>query len=305
MERIIRAISVISVVLAIDLFLLSAGAIWMMATSPVPQAVIASGSSSRMVRLSHRPQPTMVPTLQPVMAVALRPAASPAPLPTAISPAMANAAIAMPPIVWRGNLHLHEVALTFDDGPSPVYTPQVLAVLAQNNVAATFFLIGQQAAAYPDLVRREAAAGNAVEVHSWSHPDLNWLSPAQIAAQLENTCQVINDALGMHEVAFFRPPYGDVNNTVLAVARQLGLTAVMWDVDPRDWARPGISAIINRVLAQVHNGSIILLHDGGGNRSQTVAALPEIIAALRQKGYTFVTVSRLLANSGFAAGPVC
>jgi peptidoglycan/xylan/chitin deacetylase (PgdA/CDA1 family) len=305
MERVVWIVSIVSVVLAIILGLFSAGVIWVMATSPVPHAAPAPGATPT-ARPAHptatsrsgvRPTtPTPHPTATP------RPTVTPTPQPTATPPPTPSAepgrGDAPPTIFWQGSPNLHEVALTFDDGPSPTYTPQILAVLTANGVPATFFLIGNQAATYPSLVHSEAAAGMLVEDHSWSHPDLTTLSAAGVMAQLGDTAQAIDKTLGSAEVTLFRPPYGNVDPSVLAVAAQLHLMAVKWDVDPSDWARPGVSAIVNRVLAQTHNGAIILMHDGGGNRSETVAALPQIFMALRQRGYRFVTVPQLMADSG-------
>jgi peptidoglycan-N-acetylglucosamine deacetylase len=187
------------------------------------------------------------------------------------------------------------IALTFDDGPSPVYTPQVLSILQRYKVHATFFCIGEWVHLYPALVKETFRAGNVIGDHTWSHPDLTRLSPYAVHWQLSSASSAIQSAIGSSPV-LFRPPYGATDAAVVSVASQLGLLQVMWTVDPRDWSRPGVNAIVNIVLSHATNGSIILMHDGGGDRSETVLALPLIIAALQQRGFSFVTVSQLLRH---------
>lgn len=195
----------------------------------------------------------------------------------------------------RGNAAQPEVALTFDDGPNPYYTPRVLAVLQRYHVPATFFCVGYLVARYPQLVRQEQIAGHVIGDHSWSHPALPLLTPSRIRWQLSHTADMLQYVLGVRPT-FFRPPYGIYDAQVLAQANHLGFTIVMWNDDPRDWSQPGTESIIAQVLYQAGNGSIILMHDGGGNRSQTVAALPTIIASLRQRGFTFVTLEQLVRH---------
>lgn len=195
-------------------------------------------------------------------------------------------------VISQGNETMPEVALTFDDGPSPSYTPQILNVLQQYNVHATFFCAGENVQYYPDLVQQEQSAGNVVANHSWSHPDLTTLSTNGVHTQLNNTSVEIQQVTGTRPT-FFRPPYGAVDNKVLAQSTQLGLKPVLWSVDTLDWQRPGSSAIVTAVLNQVGNGGVILLHDGGGDRSQTVAALPTIINDLQQRGYQLVTIQQM------------
>lgn len=181
------------------------------------------------------------------------------------------------------------IALTFDDGPDPVYTPQVLQVLGQAGVTATFFMIGWEANDYPDLVRQVAGAGDGVGNHTWNHVDLTGLSPAGLPAQVDRTTQLL-DSLTGRRVTCIRPPQGHLNPGVESELSGRGLATVLWDDDPRDWTRPGTGTIIRRVLSEAQPGAIVELHDGGGDRSETVAALPVIIAALRAQGYRFVPV---------------
>ncbi|MFD0411986.1 polysaccharide deacetylase family protein [Kitasatospora sp. NPDC127116] len=181
------------------------------------------------------------------------------------------------------------VYLTFDDGPSPAYTSKVLATLGRYGVRATFFEIGQNVSAHPAVTAQVARQGHSVQNHSWSHPDLSRLSAAALNAQVADTDKVIRAQTG-RTPSCLRPPYGAVNGTVRSKAAALGKQIVLWSVDPADWSRPGAAAIRSRVLNNVRPGSVILLHDGGGDRSQTVAALPGIISTLKARGYGFATL---------------
>jgi peptidoglycan/xylan/chitin deacetylase (PgdA/CDA1 family) len=195
--------------------------------------------------------------------------------------------------LFGGNPRLPEIALTFDDGPLPSSTPQILAILQRFGIRATFFCIGEQVQAYPALTRQEQADGDLVEDHTWSHPNLTYLPTPLLDRQIAMTAQAISHLTGTPPI-FLRPPYGAINATVLARAKRFNLSLVLWNVDPRDWSLPGSRTIIARVLSSTYNGSIILLHDGGGNRAQTIAALPTIITALRARGLRFVTIQQLI-----------
>ena len=183
------------------------------------------------------------------------------------------------------------VALTFDDGPS-IYTPRILAVLAALHVPATFFVIGRQVSGFAAVLRAAAAAGNEIGNHTFNHPDLRYLSSGAIGSEVQQTQDAVRAAAGVTPL-WLRPPDGDVDAHVVQTAAALGLRTVLWNVDPRDWSLPGVDTIIARVLAQAHPGSVILMHDGGGDRSETVAALPTIIRTLQSDGYQFLTVSAL------------
>lgn len=167
--------------------------------------------------------------------------------------------------------------LTFDDGPDPTWTPQVLATLAKYGAHATFFELGEMQGEHPGLRGQVLAAGNAIGSHSISHPQLTKLSAAQRHHQIfdgpRSTC--------------FRPPYGATNAKVRADIKAAGMVQVLWDVDPRDWARPGTSVIVHNILTHAKSGRIVLMHDGGGNRAQTVAALEQVLPVLKAQGYTF------------------
>lgn len=199
--------------------------------------------------------------------------------------------------IYSGNTQLPEIALCFDDGPYPPYTSQILSILQSYGIHATFFVIGQQAASNPGLVLQEYQTGNAIGNHTWDHPELIYLSPAQIRTELLSTSNEIASITGQTPIVF-RPPYGEFNSTVQSIAASLGLSTVLWNVDPKDWSLPGVNVIIQNVLNSTKNGSIILMHDGGGDRSETVAALPTIISTLLQRGYRFVTVPQMIQNLG-------
>jgi len=220
-------------------------------------------------------------------------ALTPTSKPTAISTQRTIHAPMLNYPLFNGNTRLPEIALTFDDGPNPFYTPQVLAILKQYGVKATFFDVGYLVADYPNIVRTEYSNGNVVANHSWSHPDLTYLSEQAIQSQLTSTTNIIQTTIGVRPT-FFRPPYGAMNNTVLAQARNLHYTTVLWDGSAADWTLPGVNFIVRTILQYVRNGAILLLHDGGGNRAQTVAALPIIITTLKNHGFKFVTIQQLV-----------
>lgn len=223
-----------------------------------------------------QPTPTAEPTQQTI-----------ADTPATVEPQLKNS------VISQGDSNLPEVALTFDDGPSDAYTPQVLSILQQKNVHATFFCIGEQVQDEPDLVQQEYSAGHIVGNHSWSHPDLTTLSPSDVQTQLGKTSAAIQQAMGVLPT-LFRPPYGAISESVKDQIADRGMTSVLWSVDTEDWQMPGSDAIVKTVLDQAENGAIILMHDGGGDRSQTVDALPTIIQSLQQRGLQLVTAQQLI-----------
>jgi peptidoglycan/xylan/chitin deacetylase (PgdA/CDA1 family) len=184
-----------------------------------------------------------------------------------------------------------EVAIGFDDGPWGD-TGAFVRMLERSHARATFFLIGGQlSGTYRATLLRELRDGDVLGDHSFSHPDLT--RSGGVYGQLRHTIQAIRSLTG-YTPCVFRPPYGAYDGSVLSSARSLGLATVIWNVDPRDWALPGTAAIERGVLSQVQPGSIIISHDGGGPRGQTLAAYPRIIAALRARGYRIVTIPELL-----------
>ena len=180
------------------------------------------------------------------------------------------------------------VALTIDDGPSPVYTPQILRILRRYGITASFSMIGQSAAAFPEVAREVAAAGHMIVNHTWNHYNLGHMSAVAVQAEISQATDAIHAATG-ERPRMFRAPYGVWPSAVFSYCAQAGLTPLAWSVDPRDWSRPGARAIVRDVLSDTRTGSIILEHDGGGNRSQTVTALKIWLPRLLDKGYLFTT----------------
>ena len=183
------------------------------------------------------------------------------------------------------------VALTFDDGPFSL-TSKFYAVLEREHVPGTFFLIGQQVGGKRALLRRALRDGFALGDHSWNHANLAG-DGAAAARQLASTKAAIKRASG-YTPCLFRAPYGAVSAPLISEARSQGMNTIQWDVDPTDWSTPGTSAIYSRIVSQTRPGSIILMHDGGGPRGQTLAALPQVIHTLKARGYKFATVPDLL-----------
>src|SRR5271166_5784954 len=174
------------------------------------------------------------------------------------------------------------------DGPSPVYTPQILRLLDQYQVTATFSMIGLQVDAHPGVAREVAAAGHTIANHTWSHLDLAVLPPVAVIDQMNRATGAIHTVTG-RVPTLFRAPYGYWSPVVLQYCAQTGMTPLDWSVDPRDWSRPGVASIVSNIMRNTKTGSIILEHDGGGNRSQTVAALKIVLPRLLAAGYQFTT----------------
>src|SRR3954470_21684313 len=174
------------------------------------------------------------------------------------------------------------VRLTFDDGPNRTATPDILDTLAAHGVTATFFVVGQMAAANPTIVSRESQEGHTIGNHSWDHPDLTKLDRAQVESELQQTNDVIEQVTGTTPTQW-RPPYGATDAAVRQVAADFGLTSVLWRVAPRDWADPPATTVRDRVLQAVRPGSVILLHDGSG--ANAPEALPMILDGLADMGY--------------------
>ncbi|SRR5579862_96916 len=209
-------------------------------------------------------------------------------------PAAEASASPAPPRISYGSAHVDGpyIALTFDDGPHPRLTPKLLAILAQRHVKATFFLIGENVQAHPEIAKQEAEAGYEIGNHSWDHPDLKHLSDEKLRSQMQRTDDAIKAAIG-HSPAIMRPPYGDLYPAQRKlVNKEFGYKIIIWDVDPNDWKDPGPSVVASRVLAETRPGSIILSHD---IHAGTVAAMPQIIDTLLARGFKFVTVSELIA----------
>ena len=188
----------------------------------------------------------------------------------------------------------HPIALTFDDGPWPTTTSQVLDVLKKNNVKATFFMVGKQVEKHPQLMKQAVAEGHAIGNHTWSH-HYDQYNESAAARELDDTAALFYKTTGV-KTSLFRPPAGILNNGLAAYAHQKKHAVVMWSVDSRDWRYDGTTAkaLLESVLKDAKPGGIVLLHDGGGDRTTTVQALPQLITELKKRGYTFVTVPELL-----------
>lgn len=189
-------------------------------------------------------------------------------------------------LVTNGSRGAKVVALTFDDGPSE-YTPGFLQVLREKGVHGTFFEVGQEMAGREATMRQILAEGNELGDHTENHVEYPGYSQIAGAAQRIEEYTHFKPCL-------FRPPGGAVNSSVVATAGSLGMRTITWDVDPRDWSTPGTGAIYGNIVANAKPGSIILMHDGGGPRGETLEALPQVIDTLRSRGYSFETVSELL-----------
>lgn len=207
-------------------------------------------------------------------------------------------------IYHQGAPLAHQVALTFDDGPDPLWTPQILKILKAKNVPASFFVLGSQAQQFPDLVQKLEKGGYEIGNHTYTHPNLGESSDEQIYLELNATTRLIESITG-HSTSLFRPPYnGDGNPSTpgelraLRIASDLGYLTVGESIDTSDWECPGVEVILNRVKEQrSQGGSVILLHDAGGNRAQTVAALPRIIDYLQSRGDEIVPLSNFIRLS--------
>jgi peptidoglycan/xylan/chitin deacetylase (PgdA/CDA1 family) len=200
-------------------------------------------------------------------------------------------------VYWHGDLDKPEIALTFDDGPNEPYTSRILQVLKENDVKATFFMVGMNVERDPAAARAVVEAGHAVGNHSWSHPDMLLKTGRGVAQQLALADEAIYRAVG-RRTRIFRPPYGADDPFTFHTSRRLGYVAVKWSVSSRDWERPGVERIVANVLLHTRNGAVILMHDGnktrGGDRGQTVEALKVLLPELKSRGYRFVTVPELL-----------
>jgi peptidoglycan/xylan/chitin deacetylase (PgdA/CDA1 family) len=184
-----------------------------------------------------------------------------------------------------------QIALTFDDGPS-AYTSSVLRALDRLGVKATFFVLGDRIAGRQGMLRRILHEGHELANHSWNHAVLA-AGGSRAYNQIQHTNAMIRSATGFTP-CLFRAPYGAVGSSLVTQARRAGLATIEWDVDPHDWATPGAGTIFARVVGSARSGSIVLMHDGGGPRGQTVQAVAAIIKRLRARGYDLVTVSQLL-----------
>lgn len=203
-------------------------------------------------------------------------------------------------IIRHGTAHFKYVAITFDDGPDPIYTPEILDILEEKNVKATFFLVGKNVETYPEIARRIAREGHSIGNHTYSHRSLIPLSAKGTVSEIKKAEKVIEDVVGIRPT-LFRPPRGVYSSFAREFLKQERYTIVLWGISAVDWAELAPHKIVANVVKKVSSGSIILLHDSGdlitykgGNRSSTVKALPKIIDELRDNGCEFVTIDQLI-----------
>lgn len=200
-------------------------------------------------------------------------------------------------IFWYGKTHQKVIALTFDDGPGP-QTPAILKTLQLYHARATFFVVGKNVQAYPNILKQEVLAHMEIGNHTYAHINMAQHSVVENVRDLAKTNEIIRRAVGIRPT-LMRPPYGAYNHGAISAIRQLHMHTVLWSwtEDSRDWADPGVPVIVNRVLSQIRPGDVVLFHDGGADRTQTVQALPIIMQDLTAMGYRFVTVSQLMKLS--------
>ncbi|MBC6431381.1 polysaccharide deacetylase family protein [Nostoc sp. HG1] len=199
-------------------------------------------------------------------------------------------------IIYQAKLKANEkvIALTFDDGPSPKNTAQILEILKTNNIKATFFMVGQMVKYFPQVAKQVAADGHVIGNHTWHH----WyfqMDGATASSEIDRTTDIIYKTTG-EKTTLFRPPGGFLNNGLAQYAKNQKYAVMMWSEQSGDAERrsPQVPMLVKNVLKQAKPGAIVLLHDGGGNRSKSVKALPEMIAGLKAQGYRFVTIPQLL-----------
>ncbi len=188
-------------------------------------------------------------------------------------------------------------ALTFDDGPWPEYTREILAILKRHKARATFFMVGQEITRRPEIAREIKAQGHALGSHSWDHP----MRPRNPKSQISRTDAALR-SVGVKNT-IFRPPYGAMHNGMAREAMHKKQAVLLWSADSSDWKQPGAAAIARRIINQASPGGIGLMHDGGGNRASTVAALPRILKNLHGRGYKLVTIPELLRMRYIAPKP--
>jgi peptidoglycan-N-acetylglucosamine deacetylase len=225
------------------------------------------------------------------LSIALRLGAEPSPAKRA-APRETRAAPEGPTITFN-SVHVDGpyIAMTFDDGPSAALTPKLLDLLAAHHIKATFFVIGENVAEYPEIVARAAREGHEIANHSWSHPNLGKMSDEGVRRQLQQTDDAIKSATGKRPT-LMRPPYGSITDREKRwIHDEFGYQVILWDVDPYDWKRPGPAVVRARILKETRPGSIVLSHD---IHPGTIEAMPSTFDELEAKGFKFVTVSELI-----------
>lgn len=196
-------------------------------------------------------------------------------------------------ILRRGTAGEGKVALSFDDGPHAHYTEEILEILSEFGVKATFFIVGENAEKHPDIVRRTAKEGHEIANHTYTHLFLNRMSVAKMCLEVTETSDLL-EALTGTRPRLFRPPGGSYSDRKVSVLRDMGYTCVLWSRDSRDWTMPSVSTAVSNALSGVQSGDILLFHDFNRDGSPTPEALRTLIPALREQGLEPVTVSEIL-----------
>ncbi|MFI6984827.1 polysaccharide deacetylase family protein [Embleya sp. NPDC050154] len=231
-------------------------------------------------RAADAPKEIQAPLPPPGNPNAQQPATPPAAPPLPVDPTLVSR------VKGEGKV----VALTLDDGPWPEWTDKALSLLARYEVKATFCMVGQQAKDHPDLVRKVVAAGHTLCNHTMTHDiNLKKKTPEQIHAQMQEALEWIHKASPGTPVRWYRAPGGNWSDEVRQTAASLGMGSLHWTVDTNDWQKPGVDKMLQTVHSQLGPHGVILCHDGGGERTQTIAMLDRLIPELKSAGYTFVT----------------
>lgn len=203
-------------------------------------------------------------------------------------------------LIKKGSDEKKIIALTFDDGPDGKYTPQILDILKENDVKATFFVVGEMVETHPEVLKREFEEGHEIGNHTFTHMNICTDSVEKLNKELTKTQELIKKVTG-EEPNLFRPPYRAINENLFNLIKSKNMKVVLWsDFDARDWSNPGVDRIINTIEKNIKNGSIILLHDYNNvrsDKSQTVKALERIVPDLKKQGFEFVTISELIKNN--------
>lgn len=201
-------------------------------------------------------------------------------------------------VIWETRTKEKIVAITFDDGPNELYTTKILDILAKYHAKATFFVIGKQAEKFPTIIKREVKEGHEVAVHSYTHNYNKINNEEKLKDELDQSSNVIQSLTG-YKPTLFRPVGGFYNDSIVNTAINNDYRVIMWSwhQDTKDWSQPGIINITNQVISNARPGDIILLHDSGGDRSQTVKALENILQYFNKSGYKCITVSEMLYRS--------
>jgi peptidoglycan/xylan/chitin deacetylase (PgdA/CDA1 family) len=265
---------------------------WLVLMTMALALALVSGRGSGTASTPRAEPAAPTPTPAPADA---RPAAQP-PLDRGIAAVMRRTEF-----VSRGGGRRREIALTFDDGPGP-YTPAVLASLNRLDVQATFFVVGRQQETFRAAMMAAIGRGHVIGDHTQGHRRLAALPAAEQFEELLAPLRGL-EQYGLPRPQLFRPPYGSYDAITLDALRYLGMLMVLWSIDSKDYERPGVEQIVDRVVSAARPGAIVLMHDGGGDRTQTIAAIPRIVRRLRAKRYRLVTVPQLLRDDPPSAVP--